>query len=178
MSVLAIEEGIIEVKAKCGDTRLGGSDFDNAMVDHCIEWFNRKHSTQTKVTNDAATRPFNRLRRACEFAKCRLSQDDEGCVRVEQFHEELDFYKSVSKDTFEQLNKANFEKTLDLVKQAMKDAKVSREDIAEVLLVGGSTRIPILQTMLQEFFGGKDLNKSINPDEAVAYGAGKCSMEL
>jgi len=172
VSVLTQEGGITEVRAKCGDTKLGGCDFDNAMVEESLEWFNDKNQIRNRVTNDNTTRPYHRLRRACEFAKCTLSQDDSAIIRIEQFHDGENFYKSITRTQFNEMNAENFQKTIDIVRRALQDAQLTKEDIDEIILVGGSTRIPKIQEMLQKFFGGKSLKKTINPDEAVAYGAG------
>ena len=172
VSVLTQEGGITEVRAKCGDTKLGGCDFDNAMVEESLEWFNDKNQIRNRVTNDNTTRPYHRLRRACEFAKCALSQDDSAIIRIEQFHGGENFYKSITRTQFNEMNAENFQKTIDIVRRALQDAQLTKEDIDEIILVGGSTRIPKIQEMLQKFFGGKSLKKTINPDEAVAYGAG------
>ena len=167
VSVLAIEEGIFEVKSTAGDTHLGGEDFDNRMVNHFIEEFKRKYKKDLS-TNKRAVR---RLRTACERAKRTLSASAQANIEIDSLHEGVDFYSSITRARFEELCADLFRGTLEPVEKALRDAKLDKGQIDEIVLVGGSTRIPKVQKLLQDFFNGKELNKSINPDEAVAYGA-------
>ena len=167
VSLLLLDEGIFEVKATAGDTHLGGEDFDNRMVQHFAQEFKRKYKKDIMTNN----RAMRRLRTACERAKRTLSSNTQASIEVDSLYEGLDFYTSITRARFEELNHDLFRKCLDPVSQVLKDCKLDKSKVDEVVLVGGSTRIPKLQQMLQEFFRGKELNKSINPDEAVAYGA-------
>merc|ERR1719323_2507333 len=152
VSLLTIEEGIFEVKATAGDTHLGGEDFDNRMVDHFVEEFKRKHKKDLS-TNGRALR---RLRTSCERANRTLSSSTQASIELDSLFEGIDFFTSISRARFEELNMDLFRKCMDPV---------------DKVLVGGSTRIPKVQQLLQDYFNGKELCKSINPDEAVAYGA-------
>ena len=168
VSVLTIDEGsIFEVMATAGDTHLGGEDFDNRMVKHFVQEFKRKH--RKDISN--SSRAIRRLRTACERAKRVLSTSTEAAIELESLYEGIDFYSRISRARFEELCSDLFRACLDPVEKALRDAKVGKSDIDEVVLVGGSTRIPKIQKLLSDFFNGKSLNKSINPDEAVAYGA-------
>merc|ERR1712159_718063 len=167
VSVLTIEDGIFEVKSTAGDTHLGGEDFDNRLVNHFIQEFKRKHRkdlTQNK-------RSVRRLRTACERAKRTLSASAQAAIEIDSLFEGIDFYTNITRARFEELCADLFRGTLEPVEKALRDAKYDKSQIHEIVLVGGSTRIPKVQKLLQEFFNGKNLNKSINPDEAVAYGA-------
>merc|ERR1712079_981673 len=167
VSILTIEDGIFEVKATAGDTHLGGEDFDNRMVDHLIKEFQRKHK-KDMTSNKRAVR---RLRPACERAKRTLSASAQANIEIDSLFEGIDFYTSITRARFEELCSDLFKGTLEPVEKAMRDAKMDKSSINDIVLVGGSTRIPKIQNLLQDFFNGKELNKSINPDEAVAYGA-------
>lgn len=168
VSLLTIDEGsMFEVKATSGDTHLGGEDFDNRMVNHFVSEFRRKHHKD--VSNNP--RALRRLRTACEKAKRILSSSTEASIEIDAFHEGIDFYSKITRARFEELCIDLFRACLEPVEKALRDAKVDKSQVHEVVLVGGSTRIPRIQKMLQDFFNGKELNKSINPDEAVAYGA-------
>eukprot|EP00300_Choanocystis_sp_HF-7_P006926 c14988_g1_i1.p1 GENE.c14988_g1_i1~~c14988_g1_i1.p1 ORF type:complete len:649 (-),score=69.81 c14988_g1_i1:29-1975(-) len=167
VSLLTIEEGIFEVKATAGDTHLGGEDFDNRMVDHFVQEFKRKH----KKDLSANPRAVRRLRTACERAKRTLSSATQAAVEIDSLFEGIDFYSSITRARFEELNADLFRNCIEPVEKVLRDAKMDKNMIHEVVLVGGSTRIPKVQQLLQDFFNGKELNKSINPDEAVAYGA-------
>merc|ERR1712134_136763 len=167
VSILSIEDGIFEVKSTAGDTHLGGEDFDNRMVDHFCNEFKRKH----KKDLSGNKRALRRLRTACERAKRTLSASAQANIEIDSLFEGVDFYTSITRARFEDLCADLFRGTLDPVEKALRDAKLSKGEIDEVVLVGGSTRIPKIQKLLQDFFNGKELNKSINPDEAVAYGA-------
>merc|ERR1712170_225658 len=167
VSILTIEDGIFEVKSTAGDTHLGGEDFDNRMVNHFVQEFKRKHKkdlTQNK-------RSLRRLRTACERAKRTLSASANAQIEIDSLYEGVDFYSSITRARFEELCSDLFKGTLEPVEKALRDAKLDKSQIHEIVLVGGSTRIPKIQKLLQDFFNGKELNKSINPDEAVAYGA-------
>jgi len=167
VSILTIEDGIFEVKSTAGDTHLGGEDFDNRMVDHFCNEFKRKH----KKDLSGNKRALRRLRTACERAKRTLSASAQANIEIDSLFEGIDFYTSITRARFEELCSDLFKNTLDPVEKALRDAKMDKASIDDIVLVGGSTRIPKIQKLLQDFFNGKELNKSINPDEAVAYGA-------
>jgi len=167
VSVLKIEEGIFEVKSTAGDTHLGGEDFDNRMVTHFVQEFKRKNNKDLSQNK----RGLRRLRTACERAKRTLSSSSQASIEIDSLHEGIDFYSTITRARFEELNADLFRSTLEPVEKALRDAKMDKSHIHEIVLVGGSTRIPKVQKLLQDFFNGKELNKSINPDEAVAYGA-------
>merc|ERR1712095_125374 len=167
VSILSIEGGIFEVKSTAGDTHLGGEDFDNRMVDHFVNEFKRKHKKDIKCNK----RALRRLRTACERAKRTLSASAQANIEIDSLYEGIDFYSSITRARFEELCADLFKGTLDPVEKALRDAKMDKSSIDDIVLVGGSTRIPKIQKLLSDFFNGKDLNKSINPDEAVAYGA-------
>lgn len=171
VSILTIEDGIFEVKSTAGDTHLGGEDFDNRMVNHFIAEFKRKHKKDISENK----RAVRRLRTACERAKRTLSSSTQASIEIDSLYEGIDFYTSITRARFEELNADLFRGTLDPVEKALRDAKLDKSQIHDIVLVGGSTRIPKIQKLLQDFFNGKELNKSINPDEAVAYGAGNLS---
>ena len=168
VSVLTITEGsVFEVKSTAGDTHLGGEDFDNRMVDHFVAEFKRKNRKDISKNQ----RALRRLRTACERAKRILSSSTEASVELDALYEGVDFYSKITRARFEELCIDLFRSCLEPVEKALRDAKLDKSRIHEVVLVGGSTRIPRIQKLLQDFFNGKELNKSINPDEAVAYGA-------
>ncbi|TRY74890.1 hypothetical protein TCAL_04517 [Tigriopus californicus] len=167
VSILTIEDGIFEVKSTAGDTHLGGEDFDNRLVDHFVKEFQRKH----KKDMSSNKRAIRRLRTACERAKRTLSASAQANIEIDSLFEGIDFYTSITRARFEELCADLFRATLDPVEKSLRDAKMDKSAIHDIVLVGGSTRIPKIQKLLQEFFNGKELNKSINPDEAVAYGA-------
>jgi len=167
VSLLNIEGGIFEVKATAGDTHLGGEDFDARLLRHFSEEFKRKH----KKDLSGNARALRRLRTACERAKRTLSSTSQTTVEIDSLFEGIDFYSSITRARFEDLNADLFRKCMEPVEQVIRDAKMDKAKVDEVVLVGGSTRIPKIQQMLSSFFNGKELNKSINPDEAVAYGA-------
>jgi len=167
VSILTIEDGIFEVKSTSGNTHLGGEDFDNRLVAHFIKEFKRKH----KKDISGNKRALRRLRTACERAKRTVSSSAQAAIEIDSLFEGIDFYTSITRARFEELCGDLFKTTMDPVETALKDAKYSKDKIHEVVLVGGSTRIPKIQSLLRDFFNGKELNKSINPDEAVAYGA-------
>uniref|UniRef100_UPI00398E7234 heat shock cognate 71 kDa protein-like isoform X1 n=1 Tax=Pristiophorus japonicus TaxID=55135 RepID=UPI00398E7234 len=167
VSILTIEDGIFEVKSTAGDTHLGGEDFDNRMVNHFVEEFKRKY----KKDISGNKRALRRLHTACERAKRTLSSSSQASLEIDSMYEGVDFYTSITRARFEELNSDLFRGTLEPVEKALRDAKMDKSQIHEIVLVGGSTRIPKIQKLLQDLFNGKELNKSINPDEAVAYGA-------
>lgn len=167
VSILTIEDGIFEVKSTSGDTHLGGEDFDNRMVNHFIQEFKRKFKKD--ITGNK--RAVRRLRTACERAKRTLSSITEASIEIDSLFEGIDFYTKITRARFEELNADLFRGTLEPVEKALRDAKFDKSQVHDIVLVGGSTRIPKIQKLLQDFFSGKELNKSINPDEAVAYGA-------
>lgn len=167
VSLLTIEDGIFEVKATAGDTHLGGEDFDSRLVRHFIQEFKRKNK---KDISDNP-RALRRLRTASEKAKRTLSSTAQTSVEIDSLYEGVDFYTSITRARFEELNADLFRKCMEPVEKVIRDAKMDKTSVDEIVLVGGSTRIPKIQQMLSDFFNGKELNKSINPDEAVAYGA-------
>ncbi|XP_065170943.1 heat shock protein 70 A1-like [Atheta coriaria] len=168
VSILTIDEGsLFEVKSTAGDTHLGGEDFDNRLVNHFVEEFKRK----CKKDLSGNSRALRRLRTACERAKRTLSSSTEASLEIDALHEGVDFYSKITRARFEELCMDLFRNTLQPVERALNDAKLDKAAIHDVVLVGGSIRIPKIQKMLQDFFCGKTLNLSINPDEAVAYGA-------
>ncbi|MQL88008.1 hypothetical protein Taro_020558 [Colocasia esculenta] len=167
VSLLTIEEGIFEVKATAGDTHLGGEDFDNRMVNHFVQEFKRKN----KKDISGNPRALRRLRTACERAKRTLSSTAQTTIEIDSLYEGIDFYSTITRARFEELNMDLFRKCMEPVEKCLRDAKMDKSTIHDVVLVGGSTRIPKVQQLLQDFFNGKELCKSINPDEAVAYGA-------
>nr|QGN03550.1 heat shock protein 70-2 [Dugesia japonica] len=167
VSILTIEDGIFEVKSTAGDTHLGGEDFDNRMVNHFVQEFKRKHKKDISDNK----RAVRRLRTACERAKRTLSSSAQANIEIDSLYEGIDFYTSITRARFEELNADLFRSTLEPVEKALRDAKLDKHTIHDIVLVGGSTRIPKIQKLLQDLFNGKELNKSINPDEAVAYGA-------
>ncbi|KAK3863890.1 hypothetical protein Pcinc_030375 [Petrolisthes cinctipes] len=167
VSVLTIEDGIFEVKSTAGDTHLGGEDFDNRMVNFFVQEFKRKYKKDLAGNK----RALRRLRTACERAKRTLSSSTQASIEIDSLFEGNDFYTSVTRARFEELCSDLFRGTLEPVEKSLRDAKMDKAQIHDIVLVGGSTRIPKIQKLLQDFFNGKELNKSINPDEAVAYGA-------
>lgn len=168
VSILTIDEGsLFEVRSTAGDTHLGGEDFDNRLVNHLAEEFKRKYRKDLCIN----PRALRRLRTAAERAKRTLSSSTEATIEIDALYEGVDFYTKVSRARFEELCSDLFRGTLHTVEKALQDAKMDKGQIHDVVLVGGSTRIPKIQQLLQNFFNGKSLNLSINPDEAVAYGA-------
>ncbi|EPQ02111.1 Heat shock cognate 71 kDa protein [Myotis brandtii] len=167
VSILIIEDGIFEVKSTAGDTHLGGEDFDNRMVKHFIAEFKCKHK---KVISENK-RAVHRLHTACERAKHTLSSSTQASIEIDLLYEGIDFCTSITHARFEKLNADLFRGTLDPVEKALRDVKLDKSQIHDIVLVGGSTHIPKIQKHLQDFFSGKELNKSISPDETVAYGA-------
>jgi len=167
LSVLTIDDGVFEVRATAGDTHLGGEDFDNALVDYCTAEFERK----TKASLRENPRAQRRLRTACERAKRTLSSATQTTVEVDSLADGHDFSTVLTRAKFEQLCDAAFRRTVAPLDGLLRDAKLSKEEIHEIVMVGGSTRIPRIRQLVSDYFGGKKLNDSVNPDEAVAYGA-------
>ena len=167
VTLLSIEDGIFEVKATAGDSHLGGEDFDNKLVNHFIQEFKRKHK------KDLSTNPrsIRRLRTACEKAKRNLSSSTQATIELDSIMDGIDFMSNITRARFEEMSSDIVRKTMEPVEKVLQDAKLSKGDIDEVILVGGSTRIPKIQKELSSYFNGKELCKSLNPDEAVAIGA-------
>jgi len=164
---LTIDEGVFEVKATAGDTFLGGEDFDTRIVNYVVEEFKRKN----RVDLSTNVRALRRLRTAAERAKRSLSGMAQTSIDVDAIHEGIDLNVPLSRAKFESICMDLFQRTMDPVDRVLKDAKIGKSEVHEIVLVGGSTRIPKVQEMLTTFFNGKELCRSINPDEAVAYGA-------
>ncbi|KAK9072984.1 hypothetical protein SSX86_007306 [Deinandra increscens subsp. villosa] len=175
VSLSTIEKGsVFEVKAVSGDTHLGGEDFDNRMVDHCVSEFKRKHNKD--LTGNQ--RALGRLRSACEKAKRILSSTIQTSIELDCLHDNIDFSLRFTRAKFEELNMSMFSQCIETLKACLKDAKIEKSWVDEIILVGGSTRIPKVQHMLRELFGWKELCKSVNPDEAVAFGAAVMAAKL
>ncbi|KAI0744749.1 heat shock protein 70 [Earliella scabrosa] len=166
VSLLSIDDGVFEVLATAGDTHLGGEDFDNRVIDYLVKQYKKK--TGTDVTSNL--RALGKLKREVEKAKRTLSSQQSTRIEIEAFENGNDFSETLTRAKFEELNMDLFRKTMKPVEQVLKDANLKKEDIDEIVLVGGSTRIPKVQQLLKEYFG-KEPSKGINPDEAVAYGA-------
>ena len=186
VSLLTIEEGIFEVKATAGDTHLGGEDFDNRLVNHFVQEFKRKNKkgltrlcffSQLMMADlfvidiSSNLRAVRRLRTACERAKRTLSSATQTSIEIDSLFEGIDFYTSLTRARFEELCQDLFRSTLEPVEKVLRDSKIDKMNVHEIVLVGGSTRIPRIVKLVSDFFNGKEPNKSINPDEAVAYGA-------
>jgi len=167
VSLLTIDDGIFEVKATAGNTHLGGEDFDNRMVSFLTSEFKKKYKHD--ISGNA--RALRRLRTACERAKRTLSSSTQASIEIDSLYEGIDYYTNLTRARFEELNIDLFRSCMAPVEKVLVDSKIDKGKVHEVVLVGGSTRIPKVQELLQNFFNGKELNKSINPDEAVAYGA-------
>ena len=167
VSLLSIEDGIFEVKATAGDTHLGGEDFDNLLVNHFKGEFKRKN----KVDLSDNKKSMRRLKTACERAKRTLSSGSTASIELDSLFDGIDFFTSITRAKFESICMNLFQKCIDPVQKVLTDAKMSKSQVDEIVLVGGSTRIPKIQSLISEFFNGKELCQSINPDEAVAHGA-------
>ena len=167
LSVLTLDDGIFEVKATAGDTHLGGEDLDNALVDWCVAEFKKK--TKQDITSNS--KALRRLRTACERAKRTLSSTTQAQIEVDSLSEGSDFQVMLTRAKFESLCESFFKRTLAPLDGLLKDAKMGKEQIHEIVMVGGSSRIPKIREMLMAYFNGKKLNDSVNPDEAVAFGA-------
>ena len=167
VSLLIIEEGVYEVLATAGDAHLGGEHFDNRMVNHFVTEFRSKHKKD--ITGNA--RSMRRLRIACERAKRELSSSHQASIEIDSLFEGVDFFSSITRARFEELCMDYFTGAMEPVEKCLRDSKMPKAKVHDVVLVGGSTRIPKVQSLLSDFFNGKELTRSINPDEAVAYGA-------
>ncbi|EEA28230.1 ATPase with role in protein import into the ER [Talaromyces marneffei ATCC 18224] len=167
VSLLSIDNGVFEVLATAGDTHLGGEDFDHRVMDYFVKLYNKKNDVD--VSKDL--KAMGKLKREVEKAKRTLSSQMSTRIEIEAFHDGKDFSETLTRAKFEELNMDLFKRTLKPVEQVLKDAKVKKADISDIVLVGGSTRIPKVQALLEEFFNGKKASKGINPDEAVAFGA-------
>lgn len=167
VSLLTIDNGVFEVQATAGDTHLGGEDFDQRVINHFVKRYNKEKNVD--ISEDLKT--MGKLKREVEKAKKTLSSQISTRLEIESFFHGEDFSETLTRAKFEELNIDLFKRTLKPVEQVLRDAKMKKGDIDDIVLVGGSTRIPKVQAMLEEFFDGKKVSKSINPDEAVAYGA-------
>ena len=167
VSLLSLEDGLFQVKATCGLTHLGGEDLDNRLVTWCCEDFKRRYKKD--LTESA--RALRRLRTACERAKRTLSSATQATIEVDSLHDGVDYNVTLTRARFEELCMDLFRQTIEPVEKVLRDAKIDKSKVNEIVLVGGSSRIPKIKQMLTDFFNGKKLNESVNPDEAVAYGA-------
>ena len=167
VSLLTLDDGIFEVKATAGDTHLGGEDFDNRLVSNCIDDIKRKLKKDVSQNK----RAVRRIKTACERAKRTLSSSSVAQLEIDSIVDGLDYSTSITRAKFETLCSDLFRKTMEPVEKVIRDSKISKSNIDEIVLVGGSTRVPKVQSLLKDFFNGKELCKNINPDEAVAYGA-------
>merc|ERR1712142_710417 len=167
VSILSIDDGIFEVKATNGDTHLGGEDFDNRLVEHFGREFQRKHKKDIGKNK----RSMRRLRTACEKAKRTLSSANQASVEIDSLFEGIDMYSNITRARFDELCTDLFKSTMKPVERALRDSKLEKGKIDDVVLVGGSTRIPKVKKLLKDFFNDKELCNSVNPDEAVAFGA-------
>jgi L1 cell adhesion molecule like protein len=167
LSVLSLDEGIFEVKATAGDTHLGGEDFDSLLVEYCVDEFKKK----TKLDIKGNARALRRLRSSVEKAKRSLSTATQATVEIDSLAEGVDYQTTITRAKFEQLCDSVFKRTIAPLDQLLKDAKMDKSEINEIVMVGGSSRIPKIRQLLTDYFAGKKLNDSVNPDEAVAYGA-------
>jgi len=167
VSLLTIDEGVFEVKATAGDTHLGGEDFDNVLVDHFVKEFKRKHKSDLTKSN----RSMRRLRSQCERAKRTLSAAHRATIEIDSLYDGIDFHSNITRARFEDLCASYFRNCLDPVKKVLSDSGMAKNEVHDVVLVGGSTRIPKIQALIKEFFNDKEPSRSINPDEAVAWGA-------
>ena len=168
VSLITIDDGIFEVKATAGDTHCGGSDLDSIMVDWCVQEFQRKNKNSNVKDN---ARALNRLRSACEKAKRSLSTSTQASLEIDALVDGIDLNLIMTRAKFEALCESTFRRTIAPLEQVLRDANMSKSDIHEIVMVGGSTRIPKIREMVSNFFNGKKLNDSVHPDEAVAYGA-------
>ncbi|AVL94812.1 heat shock 70 kDa protein-like protein [Moumouvirus australiensis] len=167
VTLLSLEDGLFSVRATCGDAHLGGEDFDNRLVSWCVEDFKRKN----KVDLSTSAKALRRLRTACERAKRALSSAAQTTIEVDSLFEGIDYNTLITRAKFEDICSDLFRKTIEPVEQVLRDSKLDKSQVHEIVLVGGSTRIPKIKDMLSSYFNGKKLNESVNPDEAVAYGA-------
>ena len=167
VTLLTLDDGIFEVKATSGDTHLGGEDFDAHLIEHFAAEFKRKNKQDLRDSKKSMAK----LKKECEKVKRSLSSSSQAHLEIDSLYDGIDFVSTITRAKFEQLNMALFQKCLKSVEQVLMDSKISKSQIDEIVLVGGTTRIPKMQQLLMDFFGGKTLCNSINPDEAVAYGA-------
>ena len=167
VSLLTIADGVFEVVATNGDTHLGGEDFDQRVMDHFVKLFKKKTGKDLRKDD----RAVQKLRREVEKAKRALSSAHQTKVEVEALFDGQDFSETLTRAKFEELNMDLFRSTMKPVKKVLEDGSMSKKDVDEIVLVGGSTRIPKVQQLIKEFFNGKEPSKGVNPDEAVAYGA-------
>lgn len=167
VSLLSIDDGVFEVLATAGDTHLGGEDFDQRVIDYFVKLYNKKNDVD--IRKDLKT--MGKLKREVERAKRTLSSQMSTRIEIEAFHQGNDFSETLTRAKFEELNMDLFKKTLKPVEQVLKDAKVKKSEVDDIVLIGGSTRIPKVVSLIEEYFGGKQASKGINPDEAVAFGA-------
>ncbi len=170
VSLLSIDDGVFEVKATAGDTHLGGEDFDNSIVDWCVAEFGKKNAGSVAGLKESP-RALRRLRTAAERAKRTLSSSNQAIIEVDSLFDGVDFSVTLTRAKFEQLCEAAFKRCMAPLEQVLRDSKVSKDRVNEIVMVGGSSRIPKIRQMVQDYFGGKKLNDGVNPDEAVAYGA-------
>ena len=171
VSILTLSDGLFEVKSTNGNTHLGGEDFDYCLMEHFLKLFLNKHRHVDRNEIMDNGRSMRKLRNACEKIKIELSRSNSSQYLIESLYDDIDYNLNLTRATFDHLCSASFNKCLEPIRSVLHDAEMTADDIDDIVLVGGSTRIPSLQRKIQEFFGGKDLNKSINPDESVAYGA-------
>ena len=167
VTMLTIDDGVFEVKATAGDTHLGGEDFDRRIIDFCVNDFKKKY----KLDLHNSKRAIRRLQTACESAKKTLSSSTVASIEIDSLYESIDYSVTLTRARFEDLCSDLFKKTFEPVEKVLTDSKISKSNVHEIVLVGGSTRIPKVQQQLSDYFNGKSISKSINPDEAVAYGA-------
>lgn len=167
VTVLTLEEGLFQVRAVSGNAHLGGEDFDNRLVTWCVADFKRKHKSDLSTSAKA----LRRLRTACEHAKRTLSASAQATIEVDSLFDGVDYNVNITRAKFEEICMDLFRQTIEPVEKVLLDSKLDKSKIHEIVLVGGSTRIPKIKQMLSDFFNGKRLNESVNPDEAVAYGA-------
>lgn len=167
VSLLTIDNGVFEVLATSGDTHLGGEDFDQRVMEHFVKVFKKKHNKDLRTDN----RAVQKLRRECEKAKRTLSSQHQARIEIENLFDGIDFSETLSRAKFEELNMDLFRSTMKPVQKVLDDADMKKPDIHEIILVGGSTRIPKVQQLVRDFFDGKEASRGINPDEAVAFGA-------
>lgn len=167
VTLLSLDEGIFEVKATSGDTHLGGEDFDTNLMIYFMDDFKRKHRKDLSQSKKAMAK----LKKECERLKRALSSASQAHMEIDSLMDGIDYNTTLTRAKFEQLNLSLFHKCLDCVENVLQDSKISKSEIDDIVLVGGTTRIPKMQQLLSDYFGGKKLCNSINPDEAVAYGA-------
>lgn len=171
VTLLSIDDGIFEVKATSGDTHLGGEDFDRNLMHHFMDDFQRKNKKKGVSSLSGSPKAMAKLKKECERVKRSLSSATQAHVEIDSLMDGIDYNTTITRAKFEQINGSLFQKCLDCVQRVLMDSKTSKSDVDDIVLVGGTTRIPKMQQLLQDYFGGKALCNTINPDEAVAYGA-------